>query len=318
MRLRPTRRSVLKSGLFVPFGSLLPWPQREASAGDALPVSRVAEGVYAFAGMHSLMTAGNGGKICNVGFIVGGDAVAVIDSGGSVAEARALIAAIRAVTEKPIRFLINTHMHPDHVFGNAAFRDAGAILVGHHNLPRALASRGDYYLSSYRDAMGSRLMDDIEIVPPSRLIADEEEIDLGGRILVLKAWKPAHTDNDLTVLDTRSQTLFTGDLCFVDHLPTIDGSLLGWIAQLDALAAIGADRAIPGHGPVPVRWPDGIAPERRYFETLVRDIRGAISDGKPMAEAVQSAAENERNNWSVFDEHNARNATAAFAELEWE
>lgn len=310
------RRDILKSGGALALSSLL--PQRRASAGAELAVKRVAEGVYAFSGVHELMGAANHGAICNLGFAVGRDAVAVIDSGGSTVEARALIAAIRAVTDRPIRFLINTHMHPDHIFGNAAFADIGAAIIGHVNLPRALASRGDFYLASFRAAMGEALMADIRIVAPSRVVAGEEELDLGDRKLKLTAWKPAHTDNDLTVLDRQTRTLFAGDLCFVDHIPTMDGSIRGWIAQLDGLSAIGADRVVPGHGPVPSAWPAALAPERRYFETLARDVRRAIAEGVPMGQAVLTAAGEERQHWQLFDAYNVRNATAAFAELEWE
>lgn len=292
-------------------------PAYPVRAERALAVTRIADGVHGFAGTPALMTAANRGAICNLGFVVGRDAVAVIDSGGSVAEARALIAAIEAVTERPIRYLINTHMHPDHVFGNAAFADLGCEIIGHRNLPRALASHGDFYLANYRGAMGE-LMADIRIVPPSRLIDGREELDLGDRKLVLAAWKPAHTDNDLTVLDVQTGTLFAGDLCFVDHLPTLDGSLLGWIGQLDALASIGAISAIPGHGPVPSAWPEALIAQRRYFEVLTRDLRKAIAAGVPLGDAVLTAASGERSHWTLFDEYNTRNATSAFAELEWE
>jgi len=318
MTKRYNRRLVLQSGTLLAFSSFLPSLERSAIAAPVLDVKHVAEGVYAFAGRHELMTRSNQGEICNVGFVIGGEAVAVIDSGGSVSEGRALIAAIRAITDKPIRFLINTHMHPDHVFGNGAFEDIDATIVGHRNLPRALVSRGDFYLEAYRETMGDALMSEIRIVAPSRLIDHEEEIDLGGRKLTLRAWKPAHTDNDVTVFDRQTRTFFAGDLCFLDHIPTLDGSLLGWLAQLDALAAIDAAMVIPGHGPVPFRWPEALEPERRYFEVLARDVRKAIAKGIPLAEAVQGTAIEEREHWQLFDQYNTRNATAAFAELEWE
>ncbi|MDX3924527.1 MAG: quinoprotein relay system zinc metallohydrolase 2 [Shinella sp.] len=319
MRRPILRRSLLASGMaFAATG--LPFSfSRPAGASDAvLAMTHVADGVYAFAGRHDLMTAANRGEICNVGFVVGDEAVAVVDSGGSAEEGRALVAAVHAVTKKPIRYLINTHMHPDHVFGNAAFEDVGAIIVGHRNLPRALKSRGEFYLESYRQAMGDALMADIRIVLPSRTIAQPEEIDLGERKLLLTPWRPAHTDNDLTVFDRTTRTLFTGDLCFNGHIPTLDGSLKGWLGQLDGLAAIDAAAAIPGHGPVPAAWPAALEPERRYFEVLAADIRQAIAKGIPISEASMVAAKSERSNWQLFDEHNARNATAAYAELEWE
>ncbi len=283
-----------------------------------LPLAPLADGVFSYSSVHALMTEANQGAICNLGVIVGDEAVAVVDSGGSLVEAHAFIAAIKALTEKPIRYAINTHMHPDHVFGNAAFRDVGAKIVGHHNLPRALADRQEFYLKRFRDLMGDSTMAGVEIVAPSLLVDDQLTLDLGHRKLELQAWKPAHTDNDLTVFDTTSRTLFGGDLVFTQHLPTLDGSLLQWMRQLDELAAIPAARIVPGHGSVSTGWPQALDAERTYFEVLARDLRKSIADGQIISEAVKTAAQSERGKWELFDEYNERNATTAFAELEWE
>ena len=289
-----------------------------ADAGKKIALNEVADGVYAFGGVNELMTQANQGAICNLGLVVGDEAAAAIDSGGSLIEAKAFLAAIEAVTDKPVRYLVNTHMHPDHIFGNAAFRNVGAVIVGHQNLPRALAARGDFYLQSYRRQIGDVLMKGVEIVPPTELVDNLLELDLGGRKLELRAWKAAHTDNDLTAYDRETRTFFAGDLVFMGHLPTLDGSLLGWMRQLDELAAVDATTVIPGHGPVPSMWPDALEAERRYFDVLAGDLRKAIADGQPLDKAVQTAGASERGNWALFDDYNQRNATAAYAELEWE
>jgi quinoprotein relay system zinc metallohydrolase 2 len=282
-----------------------------------LPVIEVASGVFVHNGVHEEASAANEDGIANIGFIIGDDAVAVIDPGGSFAEGRALRAAIRARTDRPIRYVILTHVHPDHIFGAAAFRDDHPDFIGHDRLPGALSQRGDYYLRRLRDALGDEA-NGTEIVPPTRLVADRLELNLGGRRLTVQAHRPAHTDNDLTIYDDMTRTLWLGDLLFVDRIPVIEGSLAGWLDQLGQLMAIPAERAVPGHGPASVLWPAGAEPERRYLEAVAHDTRAAIKSGIGIASAYRQVANSERGKWLLFDDYHPRNVTAAYKELEWE
>ncbi|HEY2757319.1 MAG TPA: quinoprotein relay system zinc metallohydrolase 2 [Pseudolabrys sp.] len=300
--------------------SVLASAQLSSAAETVTPlaVSEVVPGVFVHIGTIALMNRDNEGAIANVGFVIGSKSVAVIDTGGSVQEGRELLAAVRAHTSNPIGYVINTHMHPDHVFGNAAFANLGAVFIGHKNLLRSLTTHGPYYLANFREFLGDALMKDVRIIAPMQTVADTLDIDIGDRLLTLKAWPTAHSDNDLTVLDHRSGTLFAGDLVFVRHVPVVDGSLKGWLAVLDGLTQVPALRVVPGHGPLMTQWPQEIADERRYLDCLAADLRAAIKRGIQMTTSIKTACTAESERWELFDAYNARNATAAFAELEWE
>jgi len=281
-------------------------------------MEHVASGDYVHFGEVATTTRQNAGDIANLGVIVGRDAVAVVDTGGSMAVGNALRAAIGRITDKPVRYVINTHEHPDHVFGNAAF-GAGVTFVGHHNLPTELQKRGEFYLKSFRDGLGADAIAQIRIIPPTLLVNGQMTLDLGDRPLRLTAWSPAaHTDCDLTVLDQATGVLYAGDLVFLQHIPVIDGSLLGWLSLLPRLAKIPARTVVPGHGRLVAAWPAALDAEQRYLKVLANDARRLITEGVPMAQAVPQIGQSERGRWSLFDDYNPRNATDAFSELEWQ
>ncbi len=296
---------------------LLLWAAALPVEASPLAVTEVAPGIFVHTGRHEEFTADNAGGIANLAFVIGQRGVAVIDSGGSRVEGQALLEAIRARTELPIGYVINTHLHPDHVLGNAAFRDSGAVFVGHAKLSERLAEAGPYYLDNMRALLGPAFAGS-EIVLPGQVVEDSTTIDLGDRVLEIRAWPTAHTNTDLTVLDRATATLFAGDLVFMERLPVVDGSLLGWLRVLDELERLPATRVVPGHGPASAPWPAAAAAERLYLEDLRDAVRDELRRNRTLEQAVDEVPMPQGQHWYLAAENHGRNVTASYTELEWE
>ncbi len=196
--------------------------------------------------------------------------------------------------------------------------------IGNHaprvrqQLPRALAARADGYLAAANRTYAADAHTSW-IVAPTTTVADTRRIDLGGRTLVLEAWPTAHSNTDLTVFDSASGTLWTGDLVFLDRMPALDGSISGWLSVLDELSGRSdVKRIVPGHGPACAPWPAGSAPLRRYLGHLRTEVRDAIAQGRTIEQAIANIGYDRADDWPLFDQVHRRNVTAAFAELEWE
>lgn len=316
-----TRRAIMHATLATGFSPLFNW---SAAAEEKLPDAfsetpiAVAPGVFVHRGIHEDSKASNLGDIANVSFIVGDQGVAIVDTGGSAIVGQRLRAAVAAITDKPILFVINTHMHPDHVFGNSAFEADKPQFVAHHKMQRGLAARSEFYVRAAKTNLGDDGFAGSTIVYPTTVVLDTLTLDLGNRPLTLVARPTAHTDNDLTIFDVTTKTLFSGDLVFAERVPSLDGSVKGWLNLITTMRNETADRVVPGHGPVAMDWPAALDALETYWTVLARDVRAAIKDGKTISEATETAAQSEREKWVLFDDYNARNVTAAFAELEWE
>ncbi len=289
--------------------------KNQASARSA-PLREIAPGIHIREGVDEDATAANLDAIANIGFIVGQDAVAVIDPGGSVADGERLRTAIRSTTSLPIRFVLLSHVHPDHIFGAGAFEADHPQFIGHARLPAALQQRGEYYRDGLERILGRGRAG--PLVTPSVQVRDHAQIDLGNRLLEITAHPTAHTDCDLSVFDRQTQTLLLSDLLFVRRVPSLDGSLKGWLQELGKLRKHPARRAVPGHGPTSVDWPAGAADLERYLHTLQSETRTAISRSVDISRAANSVAQSERSRWQLFDDYNGHNVTQAYKELEWE
>ena len=284
-----------------------------------LTMESLGNGIYVHHGVHEDMSEGYHADICNVSFIVGSKGIAVVDTGGSFKTGQALREAIRQVSDLPILYVINTHVHPDHIFGNAAFMQDKAIFVGHEKLPDAMERRRENYLRINQQWLGDAFAGS-EIIKPSLLVKGESKLDLGDRTLLLNAYPTAHTNTDLTVFDHKSSTLWTGDLLFVERTPSIDGDIKGWLAVINVLKNSEAEFAIPGHSSAlkDSNWKKQLNDQERYLWTLLNDIRASIKKGEVMEKAMGIAAASERSYWQLFDIVNRRNVNKIYPSLEWE
>jgi len=285
-------------------------------AAQVFKTDEVAPGIHFRRGVDEDATSSNNDAIANIGFIVGREAVAVIDPGGSLLDGQNLRATIRQTTKLPIRYVVLSHVHPDHIFGAGAFLEDKPQFVGHALLPNALAQRGEFYRGNLEKILGQGKAG--PVIQPTLLVKDQTQIDLGGRILKVTAHGIAHTDCDLSVLDSQTSTLMLSDLLFVERVPSLDGSLKGWLAVLAKLKTVGARRAVPGHGPTGVDWPYVSRDLERYLGALLTETRQAIAKGVDIAQAAKTVALSERDKWKLFDDYNGHNVTRAYKELEWD
>ena len=295
-------------------------PALAQAENTAFNIKEIAPGVYVHQGqMVAERTPANMGDQANIGFIVGDNCVATLDAGGSIKVGLLLREAIKKTTDKPICYVINSHVHPDHMFGNAAFKSDNVTFIGHERLAKAAAARNSNYSNSLKRDLGD-VSSGSELTPPSKTVKAGEtlNLDLGGRVLKIQAWPVGHTDNDVSVLDEKTQTLWLSDLLFIDHVPAMDGSIPGWLKVIDELKKIPAKMVIPGHGPATAPWPSAIEPQARYLAKVADGVRKALKDKQTIQEAIESVAWDEKDNWRQFENFHRRTVTATYAELEWE
>ena len=288
-----------------------------APTAPSFAVDEIAPGVFVHIGKLLALDAAGHDDIANIGFVVGSRCVAVIDTGGSPRIGRALRETIRRRSQQPICYVVNTHVHVDHVLGNVAFKEDKPTFVGHAELVDAIARSRSFFLQQYAGDFDTPATPD-QVIGPDKTVTTTLDLDLGGRHLHLRAWPKAHTDCDLSVYVDDADVLWAGDLLFRERIPALDGSARGWLAAIDELAKTKAKLVVPGHGAVTADLSAAFAPERRYLQALVDGVREEIAAGKPIEDAMAHVGSSEKANWQLWDTAHARNVSRVYQELEWE
>ena len=297
--------------LWMPLGTL------HASSGALFALSKLTDGVYVHYGQHAGLDHDAREDSANLGVVVGQRCIAVIDTGGSVKTGAAFRKVIEAQFMLPVCFVINTHVHFDHVLGNAAFQQPGVTFTGHQALAEEMAGNRDFFAESFAAELGGPGQQAL-VIGPERMIEAETELDLGGRRLRLRAHEPAHSSTDLTVEDLKTRVLFAGDLLFRERLPVLDGSLIAWLEWMESTMAKPFSIVIPGHGPADSDWPEGAYPQYQYLSALLTETRQAIADGLFLDDAGTVVAKSELSGWQLTERAHRVNVSRAYRALEWE
>ena len=298
----------MKLRLLVIFLLLFPALIAAQNAAD-FTLKKVAENIYA--GINP-----DGGKAgSNAGFVVGKNAVLVVDTFIAPAPAQQLVAEIRKATNLPVKYVVNTHYHLDHTGGNGVFADAGAVIIAQRNVRAWERTENLKFFGPSPSAEQKARVEGLTL--PSVVYDGAMELDLGEREVKVVSL-PGHTGGDSVVFDPESNVVFTGDLFWNHHLPNlIDASTDKWIETLDMMLAHHPKATfVPGHGDV------GTATDVRDFREYLMTLRKGIIDaqaqgksGSALVEAVSAELKPKYGAWGFYDHFVARNIEQTAAEL---
>ncbi len=242
-------------------------------------IKKIGDGVYA------AISPGESKAGANAGFVIGDDGVAVIDTFEDASAAKVLLEEIRKTTKSPIRFVVNTHYHIDHVAGNGVFAEAGAVIVAHRNVREWIHTENLKFFGAKITPDQKKMVE--SLVAPSVAYSDSLDLYLGSRRLALHFY-PGHTGGDTIVEVPDAHAVFCGDLFWRKTLPNlIDASTDRWVETLDKLAAVAPQGTyVPGHGDI------GTMADVKDFRGYLVELRSAVAaaqaSGKSGAEVVEA------------------------------
>jgi glyoxylase-like metal-dependent hydrolase (beta-lactamase superfamily II) len=277
----------------------------------------VAAGVYMMQGAAGEVDTDNLGRIGNAGFIIGDGGVVAIDTGTSYRHGVALLAAIRRVTDKPVRLALITHTRQEFLFGAAAYREQAIPIHMHTKAAGLMRSRCERCLKTLKQLLGEDAMFGTVMFKPDLEFEQPQTIDVIGRRLQVLYFGHSSGPGDVAVLDLQTGTLFAGGLLDELRIPDVqDADLDGWTQALQALRRLPVKAVVPGHGPVAsVKVIDAVD---RYLAELRARVLVLLQSGAALSEVPDAAALPDFAQWDQYETIHRRNASIVFVRHERE
>lgn len=244
-----------------------------ARGEEVATLQRLSDHVYALAGATQASPSANSYG-ANVGVVVGRDAVLVIDTLISAKHAQRLAEAIRQVSDKPVKYVVNTHYHVDHVLGNCVFTKQGAVILAHDSTRLDMPEVAERLAHPESLAMTAQDLEGTAVSAPTVTFAQDMRIDLGDVTVELSYPGPTHTSGSITAYVPQDKVLFAGDILFTRYHPHLgEGDLANWQKVLAEMEKTPAKKIVPGHGPL-----SSVAD--------LRDMRAYLSEFDAQAKAL--------------------------------
>jgi glyoxylase-like metal-dependent hydrolase (beta-lactamase superfamily II) len=290
------------------------------SADPKVVPVRVSKHAWYVQGQAGPANRANHGYNANAGFVVTGEGVVVIDALGTIPLGRAFLAAIRAITDQPIRRVIVTHYHADHFYGLAPFKQAGAEIWAHKGAREYLESgEGAARLDQRRRDLAPWVDDQTTLIPPDRWLEGDASFALGGLNFDLVYMGPAHAPDDLVVIVREDQVLYSGDILFSGRIPFVgNADTRRWLATMEKLIALGPRTMVPGHGAVSRDPVAELALTRDYLRHLRATMGKAVEDLLSFEEAYKNADWSRYARMPAFEAANRINAYGTYLLMERE
>jgi len=295
---------------------LLALPASADTPAPILPApQQVGTHSWAWVGPYGPPTKENRGFRMNLGFVVGTKSVAVIDSGYGDPMAEAMLAGIRTVTDKPVRYVIDTNSQPHRVLGNARLRREGAEVIA--GAAARLTGEGEAMARSAETVLGLPAGSVTPPGAPDRVIESDTEIDLGGVRLRLIPLGQAHTEGSLVVEVPEDRVVFAGDVLYGGRLLAVlpVSRVSGWIGACERLRGFPDALFVPGHG-TPGKLADFEHPTYAYLMALKTHMDAAVESGTDLSDAVASFDPSPWKDLADFGELAGRNAHQTYLEAE--
>lgn len=282
-------------------------------------LEQVTEHVYYVSGKPGIATD-NQGFISNAGFVVTNEGVVVFDTLGTPSLAAKLLQSIRKITDQPIRKVVVSHYHADHVYGLQVFEELGAEIIAPEGAQTYIHSEAaSVRLDERRFSLEPWVNDDTYLVLPDVTVSKSYTFSLGGMDFIINYIGKAHSDGDLAMLVEPAKVLFSGDIIFESRIPFVgNGDTAFWLDTLTKLETNGLNVLIPGHGPASTQANSTISLTRKYLAYLRQIMGSAVDEFRPFAEAYDEADWSQFEHLPAFEDGNRINAYQVYLSLEAE